>query len=226
MVNNPVRTADTQSAYRTAELLLDIGAVHFSPMQPFILSSGRPSPVYIDCRKLISFPRARDEVCDMLVELVNRNIGTGRLECIAGGETAGIPYAAFVADRMGLPMSYVRKKPKGHGRGKRIEGVIENDNRVLLVEDMSTDGGSKLDFIKAIRESGARCIDTAVVFYYGIFPRAEKRLAEAGIVLHHLTDWSHIMECQQARNLLKAEEHSEVIAFLDAPVDWQNKHMQ
>ena len=145
-------------ALRAAELLLSIGAVHFCPDDPFTLASGKPSPVYVDCRKIISFPDARSEIVGMMVSMViEAEERSFPISNIAGGETAGIPFAALVADRMGLPMTYVRKKPKGYGRNARIEGAMASGDNVLLVEDLATDGGSKLKFADAIRETGAEC---------------------------------------------------------------------
>ena len=154
----------------TARMLLEIKAVNFNTDEPYILASGLPSPSYIDCRKLISYPRIRSTLMDFMTVTVMRNAGFEAFTNIAGGETAGIPFSAFVAERMALPMTYVRKKPKGYGRNARIEGVMTEDDRVLLVEDLTTDGGSKLSFVDAIRETGASCGHTAVIFYYDIFP--------------------------------------------------------
>ncbi len=154
----------------TARMLLEIGAVHFNAETPYIYSSGLPGPTYIDCRKLISYPRIRSTLMDFLAVTVMRNAGFEAFDNIAGGETAGIPFAALMAERLALPMTYVRKKPKGHGRGARIEGTMTEGQRVLLVEDLTTDGGSKIGFVDAIRETGATCAHTAVIFYYGIFP--------------------------------------------------------
>ena len=147
--------SNTEIARLTARMLLEVKAVHFNSKNPFVLASGLPSPTYIDCRKLISFPRVRSTLMDFLTVTVLRNVGFEAFDNIAGGETAGIPFAALVAERMGLPMSYIRKKPKGYGRNARIEGVITENQNVLLVEDLTTDGGSKLSFVEAIRETGA-----------------------------------------------------------------------
>ena len=145
-------TAAAEAARTTARILLEIEAVHFRPRQPFTLTSGRASPVYIDCRKIISFPRARTKIIDLAVELIEREIGFESLDAVAGGETAGIPFAAWIADRLSLPMLYVRKKPKGFGRGAQIEGAMKPGCRCLLVEDLATDGGSKVNFVNAIRD--------------------------------------------------------------------------
>ena len=136
----------------SASMLLEVEAVHFNAADPFTLASGLPSPVYIDCRKLISFPRIRATLMDFLAVTVMRDAGFEAFDNVAGGETAGIPFSAFVAERLALPMTYVRKKPKGYGRNARIEGVMNEGERVLLVEDLTTDGGSKLSFVDAIRE--------------------------------------------------------------------------
>ncbi len=154
-------------------MLLEIKAVHFNAETPFTLASGLPSPTYIDCRKLISYPRIRSTLMDFLTVTVMRDAGFEAFDNIAGGETAGIPFAALVAERLALPMTYVRKKPKGYGRNARIEGAMTEGQRVLLVEDLTTDGGSKLSFVDAIRETGATCAHTAVIFYYGIFPETD-----------------------------------------------------
>lgn len=205
----------------TARMLLEIGAVHFNAEEPFTLSSGLPSPTYIDCRKLISFPRIRSTLMDFLTVTVMRNAGFEAFNNIAGGETAGIPFAALVAERMALPMTYVRKKPKGYGRNARIEGVMGEGDRVLLVEDLTTDGGSKLSFVDAIRDTGATCAHTAVIFYYGIFPDTEKTLGDHGISLHHLCTWWDVLAEAKASGAFDADTLREVESFLKAPRAWQ-----
>ncbi len=206
----------------TARMLLDIKAVHFNAETPFTLASGLPSPTYIDCRKLISYPRIRAILMDFLTVTVMRNAGVEAFDNIAGGETAGIPFAALVAERMALPMSYVRKKPKGYGRNARIEGVMTQGQRVLLVEDLTTDGGSKLSFVDAIRETGASCAHTAVIFYYGIFPDTTQKLADHGVALHHLCTWWDVLA--EARGMADFDESTlaEVETFLQAPRAWQD----
>jgi orotate phosphoribosyltransferase len=157
-----IMTRETSSAgCAVARILLEIEAVHFRPREPFKLTSGRLSPVYIDCRKIIGFPRARAKVIDLAVERVHEAIGFERLDVIAGGETAGIPYAAWIAERLALPMVYIRKQPKGFGRGAQIEGHWRDGDRMLLVEDLATDGvtlhglATWWDVIAAAEESGA-----------------------------------------------------------------------
>jgi len=206
----------------TARMLLEIKAVHFNADEPFILASGLPSPTYIDCRKLISYPRIRSTLMDFLTVTVMRDAGFEAFDNIAGGETAGIPFGALVAERMGLPMTYVRKKPKGYGRNARIEGVMTEGQRVLLVEDLTTDGGSKLSFVDAIRETGATCHDTAVIFYYGIFPDTEKNLGEHGVKLHHLCTWWDVLKEAKQQKAFSESTLADVESFLNAPRAWQD----
>ena len=205
----------------TARMLLEIKAVHFNSERPFILSSGLPSPTYIDCRKPNSYPRIRSTMMDFMAVTVMRNVGFEAFDNLAGGETAGISYAALVAERMALPMTYVRKKPKGHGRGARIEGDMSEGQRVLLVEDLTTDGGSKLNFVDAIRETGASCAHTAVIFYYDIFPETTKTLGDHGVTLHHLCTWWDVLAEAKAQNTFDTATLDAVEAFLNDPRAWQ-----
>ena len=205
----------------TAGMLLDIKAVDFNTETPFTLASGLPSPSYVDCRKLISFPRIRSALMDFMACTVMRNAGLEAFDNIAGGETAGIPFSALVAERLALPMTYVRKKPKGYGRNARIEGVMTEGQRVLLVEDLTTDGGSKLSFVDAIRETGASCAHTAVIFYYDIFEGTTERLADHGVTLHHLCTWWDVLAEARARGAFDAATLDEVEEFLKAPRAWQ-----
>ena len=209
------------AARLTARMLLEIGAVNFNTDTPYTLASGLPSPSYIDCRKLISYPRIRSTLMDFLTITVMRNAGFEAFDNIAGGETAGIPFAALVAERMALPMTYVRKKPKGYGRNARIEGDMSEGQRVLLVEDLTTDGGSKLSFVDAIRETGATCGHTAVIFYYGIFPETTHRLADHGIALHHLCTWWDVLAEARTQAAFDEKTLTEVEAFLNDPRAWQ-----
>jgi orotate phosphoribosyltransferase len=204
----------------TARMLLDVGAVHFRPEDPYTWSNGMRAPTYIDCRKLISFPRVRTALMDWMAARVLAEAGFEAFDNVAGGETAGIPFAALVAERLGLPMTYVRKKPKGYGRNARIEGVMTPGQRVLLIEDLATDGGSKLSFVQAIRDTGAACADTAVIFYYGIFPETLPRLAAEGVRLHHLCTWWDVLaEARRGADFAPATLDA-VETFLRAPRDW------
>jgi orotate phosphoribosyltransferase len=220
MIPSAFPSAD-EIARLTANMLLDVEAVHFNAETPFVFASGLPAPVYIDCRRLIGFPRIRSVLMDFLTCTVMRNAGLEAFDCVAGGETAGIPFAALIAERLGLPMAYIRKKPKGYGRNARIEGRIDEGNRVLLVEDLATDGGSKLSFVEAIREAGATCGHTGVIFFYGIFPEAEARLAASGIALHRLCTWWDVLAAARDRGTFDTATIIEVEAFLSAPDAWR-----
>ena len=213
---------ETEIARLTARMLLEIKAVDFNAAEPFTLASGLPSPTYVDCRKLISFPRIRATLMDFLTVTVMRNAGFEAFDNVAGGETAGIPFSAMVAERMALPMTYVRKKPKGYGRNARIEGVMKEGERVLLVEDLTTDGGSKLSFVDAIRDTGASCGHTAVIFYYGIFPETEKTLGDHGVALHYLCTWWDVLAEARTSGAFDEATLNAVEAFLNDPRAWQD----
>jgi len=208
----------------SAAMLLDVNAVHFNSQEPFTLASGLLSPTYIDCRKLISFPRVRSALMDFLTCTVLREAGFEAFNNIAGGETAGIPFSALVAERLSLPLTYVRKKPKGYGRNARIEGVMTQNDRVLLIEDMTTDGGSKISFIDAIRATGAKCNNTAVIFYYDIFPETLKKLKDHGTDLHYLCTWWDVLAVAKKQNTFDKKTLEDVENFLREPRVWQKEN--
>lgn len=204
----------------TAGMLLEIGAVHFNATEPFTHASGRRAPTYIDCRKLISYPRIRSVLMDFLSLTIMREAGFEAFDNIAGGETAGIPFAALVAERLALPMTYVRKKPKGYGRNARIEGVMIPGQRVLLVEDLATDGGSKISFVQAIRDTGATCAHTAVIFFYDIYPAVRDTLAAEGVALIQLCTWWDVLAAARAQAKFDAATLAEVERYLHDPAGW------
>jgi orotate phosphoribosyltransferase len=211
-------------AETVAKMLLEIEAVHFRADEPFTFTSGLASPVYIDCRKLISYPRVRSALMDFAASVVMRDAGFERFDVVAGGETAGIPFAAWLSDKLALPMLYVRKKPKGFGRDAQIEGFMKDGSRVLLVEDLTTDGGSKIKFAEALRTAGATVTDTFAVFYYDIFPDTPDRLKAAGMRLHYLATWWNILEVCRKENRFDTATLSEVEKFLTAPLEWSTKN--
>jgi orotate phosphoribosyltransferase len=212
--------ADAEMARLTARMLLEIRAVHFRRDEPYIFTSGLASPVYIDCRKLISFPAIRSALMDFACAKLLRDAGFARFDAVAGGETAGIPFAAWIAERLGLPMLYVRKQPKGFGRDAQIEGALREAARVLLVEDLTTDGGSKLRFAEAVRRAGAEVAHTFVIFYYGIFAETERVLADSGLRLHYLATWRDVLAEARAGRHFDAPTLDEVEAFLAEPLRW------
>lgn len=209
-----------EMARLTAAMLLEIGAVDFNTTTPFTHASGKQAPTYVDCRKLISYPRIRATLMDFLAVTIMREAGFESFDNIAGGETAGIPFAALIAERLALPMTYVRKKPKGYGRNARIEGVMTEGQRVLLVEDLTTDGGSKLSFVDAIRETGATCSATAVIFFYGIFDGVEQTLADHGVQLLHLCTWWDVLAVAREKGSFDTATLSAVEVYLRDPKGW------
>jgi len=208
----------------TARMLLEVKAVLFFEEKPFIFTSGWASPVYIDCRKLIFYPRIRRQLVDFAVGTLARDVGFEQFDVVAGGETAGIPYAAWIAERLALPMQYVRKKPKGFGRNAQIEGDIREGARTLLVEDLTTDGRSKINFCKALREAGAIVEHVFVNFYYDIFPESKKILADLDVRLHHLATWWDVLAVVKKDRYLPAAQIAEVEKFLHEPAKWSAAH--
>ena len=211
-------------AEMTAKMMLEVKAVHFSRDKPFIFTSGWASPVYIDCRKLISYPRVRTTLIDFATTTIVRDVGFEQFDTVAGGETAGIPYAAWIADRLSLPMQYVRKKPKGFGRGAQIEGHIEEGARTLLVEDLTTDGRSKINFCKALRDAGAVVDHVFVTFYYDIFPESKRIMKEIDVRLHHLATWWDVLRVVKQGDYFELKIIDEVERFLNGPAAWSAAH--
>ena len=208
----------------SAKMLLEIGAINFRPDDPFILTSGKASPVYIDCRKIISFPRVRSALMDFGASIILRDIGFESIDAIAGGETAGIPFAAWLSERLSLPMQYVRKKPKGFGRDAQIEGLITQGSKVLLVEDLATDGGSKIVFCDALRKAGAEVSDTFVLFFYDIFPDTRKVLSENGVNLHYLATWWDVLAVCKETNYIDVASIVKIEEFLNSPDEWSRSN--
>ena len=207
-----------------ARMLLDIKAVHISDDKPFIFTSGKASPVYIDCRKIISFPEIRRFLMSQGAAMMADLSADAPYDAVAGGETAGIPFAAWMSEEMDKPMQYIRKKPKGFGRDAQIEGLIEEGQHILLVEDLATDGGSKLNFINAIRTAGAEVKHIFVIFYYDIFTDAMTKLAEENVSLHYLATWWDVLEAIKQDPTISDERVARVEAFLNAPVAWSQEN--
>src|SRR5689334_14715932 len=205
----------------TSRILLETKSVLFSPEQPFTFTSGRSSPVYIDCRRLISFPRARRRLMDLAADLIERAIGHESLDAVAGGETAGIPFAAWIAERLSLPMLYVRKKAKGFGRNAQIEGEMAEGARVILVEDLASEGSSKLNFIHAIRNAGGQIGHTFVIFHYGIFPQSVTSLEAEGVKLHALATWWDVLKVAHGLGHFTLAQYAAIKSFLEHPESWR-----
>lgn len=211
-------------ARQTAKKLLALNAVRFQPDPPFILTSGLASPVYVDCRKIISYPTARREITNNAVRILKENIGLNHFNAVAGGETGGIPFAAWIADQLDLAMYYVRKKPKGFGRNAHIEGCIEAAKNVVLIEDLATDGRSKTMFAQAMRQADLVVQHSLVIFYYGIFPQTLEKLSSEGITLHALTTWKDVFRLCRREGLFDSATLNEVEKFLLSPFEWSVQH--
>ncbi len=214
-------------AQDTAKALIKTESVLFNAKEPFTLKSGRKSPVYIDCRRLVSFVAERNKLMDHAARLLVSDIGADNLDILAGGETAGIPYGAYISDRMNKPMVYVRKEPKGYGRMAQIEGVLPEKNEagdnpnVILIEDLQTDGGSKKIFVEALREAGATVKHAFVVFHYGIFDASDKNMNDLGINLHALCTWWDVLDVAKDNNYFDDKTLESVEQFLNNPLEWE-----
>jgi len=206
-----------------ARLLLESGAIHVSRTQPFILAAGWASPVYVDCRLLIGEPRVRHAITELAAEHVAGTFPAGALDAIAGAETAGIPFAAWLAEHTGLKLRYVRKRPLGIGRNAQVEGGTVEGMCVLLMDDLTTDGGSKLAFARGLRAAGASVEHVLTIFYHGAFPGARERLAAAGLTLHPLATWEHVLAAATP-DLLAPEDRDAVARFLADPIAWSTRH--
>lgn len=209
-------------AKKAAEILINTKCVGFNAETPFVYTSGAIGPVYVDCRRPIAFANERNQLIGYAVDIL-KDLG---IEYVAGGETAGIPYAAFLAERMNLPMLYVRKKPKGFGRMGQIEGHFEEGSNpnVLLVEDLQRDGGSKVPFVKALRQAGAMVKDSFVVFHYGTFAKSEERMKELSMNLHALCNWWDVLDVAKEKGYFDTKTIESVELFLNEPETWQEKN--
>jgi orotate phosphoribosyltransferase len=180
------------SRQKIANILLSIGCVNINFKKKFTLTSGKKSPVYVDCRKLVSFPKEREIIINEMSKQI-KDIYKGEI-IVAGGETAGIPYSSFISQKLKLPMVYVRKKPKGFGKGKLIEGEFRKKSKSILIEDMATDGGSKIHFINSMRKAHLSVKDIFVVFFYDIYPSAKENMKKMRVNLNYLASWKDILE--------------------------------
>ena len=209
---------------QSAKILLETKSVLINTQEPFSYTSGAKGPVYVDCRRLVSFVDERRQLMNFAKEILSDL----KIDYVAGGETAGIPYGAFLSEVLAKPMLYVRKKPKGFGRMAQIEGHFEEESNpnVLLVEDLQRDGGSKVPFVEALRKAGAEVTDSFVVFHYGTFPKSEERMKELGINLHALCTWHDILEVAAEENFLDKETIVSVKDFLDQPDQWESKYLK
>ncbi len=198
-----------------AKDLLSIGAVFLRPEQPFTWASGIKSPIYCDNRLTLSAPAVRDDVERGLAELVKRHFP--ECEVLMGTSTAGIAHAAITATILGLPMGYVRSGAKDHGRTNRIEGRLERGQKVVVIEDLISTGGSCIEVVEALREAGADVLGVVSIFTYGM-KRGLERLA-ANVVNHSLSNLDALVETACDEGYIKAEDKGRILAFRDNPSD-------
>lgn len=204
-------------AYVTAEKLLQAGAVKLSPQQPFTWASGWKSPIYCDNRRLLSQPYIRDyiksELCNIAFEIFDN------AEVIAGVATAGIPWAAMVADQLKLPLIYVRPKPKEHGLGNLIEGYYEQNQKVLVVEDLVSTGKSSLQVVDVLRSNGLMVEGMVSIFNY-LFIHAVEAFKNADVTLQSLTDYPTLLKIAMDKGLINEAEHEILLKWRSEPQSW------
>lgn len=210
-------------AKHAAKILLDTKSILINTKEPFTYTSGKIGPIYCDMRRLISFPAERKILMDYAAQVIKPL----NIEYVAGGETAGIPYAAFLAERLNLPMLYVRKKPKGHGRMAQIEGHIEKENaKIILIEDLMTVGTSQKIFVDALREVGTIIENSFVIFSYDIYPQKDINVKAMNITVHALTNWWAILDVVKEENYFDKDTVASLEDFLKAPDDWAEKFVK
>ena len=197
----------------TAEILLDLKCINFSPKKQFKLTSGKKSPIYCDCRRLISFPKEMKTITNLAVKKIKSLNNLKKISNIAGGESAGIPFATLIASKLNLPMTYIRKEKKKFGKNSQIEGVIRPKENVILVEDLMTDGGSKLRFFQALEN--AKCDTKAlfVIFNYGIIEKSFI-FKKKKISLISLTNWSAVLKVARKKNIINEKDIMIINDFL------------
>ena len=197
----------------TASILLKKKCIEFSFKKKFQLTSGRKSIVYCDCRKIISYTNERDKLINFALKKIKLDKTLNSITNIAGGESAGIPYASLLAQKLKLPLSYIRKERKKFGKQSQIEGNIKHNDKVLLVEDLITDGSSKYNFIEAVEEVGGRIKAIFVIFNYGI----NKEFLEYNgkkIKIISLAKWEDILNILKLKNIFPQKEISSIVNFL------------
>ena len=205
-----------------AKILIDIESIKFSFDKHFTLTSGYKSPVYVDCRKIISFVKERNTILDFAKEYFKEN--NLEFDILAGGETAGIPYAALLSEKLQKKMIYVRKKSKGFGKDQQIEGYYTKGQKAILIEDLATDGGSKVIFVEALRNSGLEVSDIFVIFYYDIFNFNKTPLASMNVKIHYLCTWKNIINVISDKKLFIKKEIDDLKIFLENPKIWRKNN--
>jgi len=209
----------TLSPRDLAGCLLDVGAVRLQPLDPFTWASGLKSPIYCDNRQLMGFPQVRDQIVEALV--VQSSLLQPTL--IAGAATAGVPWAAMVADRLKLPLAYVRPTPKNHGMGRQVEGPLAKGHRVVLIEDLISTGMSSLKCAEALRAEGADVPAVLALFSYGL-PQAEAAFHAARIEIAVLSSFEVLSIEAETRGIMDAAGSAALKAWRSDTVAWSRAH--
>ncbi|MGX7013902.1 orotate phosphoribosyltransferase [Vagococcus silagei] len=200
-----------------AENLLEIKAVALSPNEPFTWASGLKSPIYCDNRLTMSFPRVRREIAKGLAQLIKEKYP--EVEVIAGTATAGIPHAAWVAELLDLPMVYIRGKAKDHGKKNQIEGQITNGQKMVVIEDLISTGGSVIEACVAAEQEGANILGVAAIFTYEL-PQSTSNFSENQIAFETLTNYSELIETALENNYIQAEDVAILKNWKTNPKEW------
>ncbi len=204
-------------ARNVASLLLKIKAVTLNPQKPYRFVSGILSPVYIDCRILISYPKERKIIRDLFIKTINRSGSI--FDLIAGTATAGIPHAAWIAEKLKLPMIYVRGKPKDHGKGNQIEGILKKGQKAIVIEDLISTGESSAETIKAIRSAGGKALHVFSIITYGM-KKSKDNFRLNKIKLTSLTDFSTVVGVAYQQKYIKKEDQSVILDWIKDPPSW------
>ena len=199
--------------------LLKIKAVYLKPEEPFTWASGIKSPIYTDNRVTLAYPETRTLIENGFVEKIRAEFSD--VEVIAGTATAGIPHGAIIADKMNLPFAYIRSKPKDHGAGNQIEGRVAPGQKMVVIEDLISTGGSVLDAIAAAKREGADVIGAAAIFTYEL-PKADKNFADAGVKLVTLSNYTELIHLAEQEGYINAEGLTLLKKFKDDQENWQN----
>lgn len=203
-----------------ATILLKIRAVTLSPREPYTFTSGIKSPIYCDNRLLISYPDLRKKIIDEFISIIQRNHLT--FDVVGGTATAGIPHAAWIADRLQKPMIYIRGKSKEHGKKNQIEGKLEKGQTVLVIEDLISTGGSSVGAVEAVREAGGMVHDCCAIFTYE-FEKAKKKFTDAECVLYTLTTFSELLTTAVDQKVITPEEEAIAREWNKDPEGWGEK---
>ena len=204
---------------KTAKILLDIKAVSFNAKKPFRYSSGILSPIYTDCRLLISNPNERRKIRDFYIKALTQ---FGPFDVIAATATAGIPHAAWIADKLKLPMIYVRGKSKDHGKGNQIEGCLSKKQKVAVIEDLISTGGSSVETVRAIRKEGAKSSYIFSIITYGM-KKSYENFKTNNIKLISLTDFTTVVKVAEQIGYIKFKDKSAILQWAKDPVSWGKK---